>query len=711
MINTKTDELLDCLVILTKLYNNPYSAEALTAGLPYDKNLGGIELFSKNNKKSLFSRAAKRAGFASTLVKKDLKDIPNLVLPCILMLKDQKACILQSFQDNDKLSIIFPGFDGAATLVSKAEIEEEYLGYAFYLKREFVIKNEINNLKNNPNEHWFWDTLKKSKSIYVDVLLASFIINLFVLAGPLFTMNVYDRVVPNNAIETLWVLALGVFVVYTIDMIIKLVRAYFLETASKKSDIIMSSLIYERVLDIKLSSRPASVGSFAQNLKEFDTLKSFFANASIAAIVDLPFCIIFLATIYFLAGHLVVVPVVVMILILIYTFSIRKPLQTSIESTYQASAFKNGVLIESLNTLETIKTLGAASSSQWIYEEATGEIANKSIKNKLLSSSIPMVTGFLVQFNTIAIVVLGVYMIKDMELSMGGLVASVILSSRAISPMGQVASLISNYEQTKTAYKSLNDIMNMPVERENGKKFVRRNSFLGGIEFKNVSFAYPEAKKESLSDVSFKINAGEKVAIIGKNGSGKTTIEKLIMGLYEPSKGSIHVDGIDIEQIDPVDLREHIGYVSQDIMLFKGTLRENIVYKAPYASDEEIIKAANISCVSEFVNSHPLGFDMPVYERGEGISGGQRQAIVISRAFITNTPIMLLDEPTNQIDTQTEAKVINNLKEACKDKTLIVITHKQSLLSLVDRIIVIDNAKVVLDGSKEEVLAKLGASK
>ncbi|WP_267523683.1 type I secretion system permease/ATPase [Campylobacter sp. MG1] len=710
MNNTKTDELLDCLVILTKLYNNPYSADALTAGLPYDKNLGGIELFSKNSKKSLFSRAAKRAGFASTLVKKELKDIPNLVLPCILVLKNQKACILQGFHD-DKLSIIFPGFDGAATLVDVKDIEEEYLGYAFYLKKEFVIKNEINNLKNNPNEHWFWDTLKKSKPIYIDVLLASLIINLFVLAGPLFTMNVYDRVVPNNAIETLWVLALGVLVVYIIDLVIKLVRAYFLETASKKSDIIMSSIIYERVLDIKLSARPKSVGSFAQNLKEFDTLKSFFASASIAAIVDLPFCVIFLITIYFLAGHLVIVPIVVMFLILAYTFSIRKPLQKSIESTYEASAYKNGVLIESLNTLETIKTLSAASSSQWIYEEATGEIANKSIKSKILSSSIPMVTGFLVQFNTVAIIAMGVYMIKDMELSMGGLIASVILSSRAIAPMGQVASLISNYEQTKTAYKSLDDIMNLPVERENGRKFVRRNAFLGGIEFKNVHFSYPDAKKESLSGVSFKIEPGEKVAIIGKNGSGKTTIEKLIMGLYEPSSGSIHIDGIDTEQIDPVDLREHIGYVSQDIMLFKGTLRDNIIFKAPYVSDEEIISASNIACVNEFVNLHPLGFDMPVYERGEGISGGQRQAIAIARAFITNTPIMLLDEPTNQIDTQTENKIINNLKNACENKTLIVITHKQSLLKLVDRIIVIDNSKIVMDGKKDEVLKQLGAVK
>lgn len=709
MQTIKTDELLECLVLFTKLHNNPYSAEALISGLPYDSaNNDKIELFSTNSKKALFSRAAARAGFKSTLVKKDLKDIPNLVLPCILVLKNKKACILQSIQ-GDKLSVILPGLDGAATLMDFYEVEKEYLGYAFYLKKEFFIKNELNNIINNKNQHWFFDTLKKSKSIYIDVLIASFIINLFVLASPLFTMNVYDRVVPNNATETLWVLALGVFVVYSVDLVIKLLRSYFLETASKKSDIIMSSIIFERVLDIKLSVRPASVGSFAQNLKDFDTLKSFFTSASIAAIVDLPFSVIFLITIYFLAGHIVIVPICIILCILAYTFFIRKPLQKSIESTYEASAYKNGILIESLNNLETLKLLSAASSAQWVYEEATGEIANKSIKNKLLSASIPMVTGFLVQVNTIAIIVLGVYMIKDMELSMGGLVASVILSSRAITPMGQVASLVSNYEQTKTAYKSLDDIMKLPVERDSGKKFVRRNSFEGGIEFKKVSFSYPNAQKKSLDEVSFVISPGEKVAIIGKNGSGKTTIEKLLMGLYEPTSGSVFIDGIDIGQIDPVDLRSHVNYVPQDIMLFKGSVRDNITYKAPYVSDEEILRASKISCASEFINAHPLGYDMPVYERGEGLSGGQRQAIAISRAFILPSEIVLLDEPTNSIDSSTENKIINNLKQACEDKTLILITHKQSLLALVDRVIVLNDGKVVLDGKKEDVLRQLGA--
>lgn len=705
------DELLECLVLFTKIHNNPYSAEALVAGLPYDGGSNDkIELFSTNSKKSLFSRAASRAGFKSTLVKKDLKDIPNLVLPCILILKDKKACILQSIQ-GDKLSIILPGFDGVATLMDFKEVNKEYLGYAFYLKKEFFIKNELYSMLNNKSQHWFFDTLKKSKGIYIDVLIASFIINLFVLANPLFTMNVYDRVVPNNAIETLWVLAIGVFVVYSIDLVIKLLRSYFLEIASKKSDIIMSSIIFERVLDIKLSVRPNSVGSFAQNLKDFDTLKGFFASASIAAIVDLPFSVIFLVTIYFLAGYIVVVPIVVICSILAYTFFIRKPLKQSVESTYEASAYKNGILIESLNNLETLKSLSAASTAQWVYEEATGEIANKSIKNKILSASIPMVTGFLVQVNTIAIIVLGVYMIKDMELSMGGLIASVILSSRAITPMGQVASLVSNYEQTKTAYKSLDDIMKLPVERDSGKKFVRRNSFEGGVEFRKVSFSYPNAQKKSLDEVSFKINPGEKVAIIGKNGSGKTTIEKLLMGLYEPSSGSVFIDGIDISQIDPVDLRSHISYVPQDIMLFKGSVRENITYKAPYVGDEDILRASKLSCVSDFVNAHPLGYDMPVYERGEGLSGGQRQAIAISRAFITPSEIVLLDEPTNSIDSSTETKIICNLKQECKDKTLILITHKQSLLTLVDRVIVLDNSRVVLDGKKDDVLRQLGSVK
>lgn len=702
------DELLQCLVIFTKLHNNPYSADALTIGLPV-KDGDEIELFSLKSSRSLFSRAASRAGFASTLVRKDIEQISPLVLPCILMLRGKKACILQSFsKDKKTANIITPELSTGTSTIEISKLKEEYLGYAYYLKREFVPEDTSSTkLIDAGNDHWFWGTLKRSKKIYFDVVLASFIINLFVLASPLFTMNVYDRVVPNNAVETLWVLALGVSVVYGIDFFLKFVRSYFLEIAGKKSDIIMSSILFERVMDMKFSNKPKSVGSFASNLKEFDTVRNFFSSASLAAIVDLPFAIIFLIVTYFIGSYIVLVPIVIMIAILCYTFFIKDPLQNAIKSTFEASAIKNGILIESLSSLETIKTLGASGHIQWNWEEATGEIANRSIKSKIITTSITTVTSFLVQLNTIAIIVLGVYMIQDTHLTMGGLIAAVMLSSRAIAPMGQVASLAANFEQTKTAYQSLSKIMQMPVERPEGKKFVRRNSFDGKIEFKNVSFTYPDTTKGSLDRINFVIQPGEKVGIIGKNGSGKTTLQKLILGLYSPTEGSVLIDGIDINQIDPADLRRNIGYVPQDVVLFKGTVRENIVQKAPYVDDIQIIKAAKVSGVDEYVNAHPLGFDMPVFERGDGISGGQRQSIAVARAFLLDSPIILLDEPTNSLDNTVENKLKINLKTNTANKTMLLVTHRTSMLDLVDRLIVMDNGKILLDGPRDEVLARL----
>ncbi|QKF92694.1 type I secretion system permease/ATPase [Campylobacter sp. CCUG 57310] len=703
---SKNDELLDCLVIFTKLHNNPYTADALITGLPVSEN-DSVELFSLKGSKSLFTRAAKRAGFVSTLVNKDLEKISPLVLPCILILRGKKACILESFEGKTHAKIITPEMPNGSSSIEISKLKKEYLGYAYLLKREFVPEDNKTHLIDSQSSHWFWGTLKRSKKIYIDVIVASIVINLFVLASPLFTMNVYDRVVPNNAVETLWVLALGVGVVYMLDLFLKFIRTYFLDIAGKKSDIIMSSLLFERVMDIKLSVKPKSVGSFANNLREFDTVRNFFTSSTLTVLVDLPFALLFLFVIYFIGGLMVLVPLVFIVIIVIYTLLIKDPLQASIKSTFEASAKKNGILIETLNGLETIKTMGATGHAQWNWEEATGEIANKSIKSKLISASISTVTSFLVQLNTIAVVVCGVYMIQDMNLTMGGLIASVMLSSRAIAPMGQVASLLANFEQTKTAYESLQKIMEMPVERPDGKKFVRRTNFAGKIEFKNVSFTYPESTKASLDRVNFTINAGEKVGLIGRNGSGKTTIEKLILGLYSPTEGSVLIDGIDINQIDPADLRRNIGYVPQDVMLFKGTVRANIVYKAPHVDDMQIIKAAKVSGVDEYVDAHPLGFDMPVFERGEGISGGQRQAIAVARAFLLDSPIILLDEPTNSLDSSVENKLKNNLKYNTKEKTVMLITHKTSLLDLVDRLIVVDGGKILLDGPKDEVLAKL----
>ena len=708
------DPLLECLVIFTKLYNRPYSADALVADLPVEPGRLTPKLFSLDSKgsKSTFSRAAKRAGFSSKLVNYSFSDISPLLLPVILVLKgnkeNEKACILTEISPDKKYAkIILPELGDAENWVKAETLDSEYTSFAFLLKPEHHFKDAHKRILKHEQHHWFWGTLGFSKGVYTDVIIASFLINLFVMASPIFTLNIYDRVVPNNAIDTMWVFTTGIVVIYLFDIILKFLRSYFLENAAKKSDIIMSSLIYEHVLNLKLSARPRSVGSFASNLKDFDSIRGFFTASSIATMIDLPFTIIFLFIIYIIGDWLVAIPLISASLISIYSATVEKPMRNSVESTYEASARKNSVLIESLTALETIKALGISGHSQWKWEEATGDVARKGLTSKTYSNSIATVVNFIVQLNTVALIIGGVYAIGEKTLSMGGLIAVVMLGSRTLAPLGQVASLIANFQQTKTAYNAIDNIMKLDVEREEAKKFVERPSFKGKIEFQKVSFTYPETEKKVLDDVSFIINPGESVGIIGTNGSGKTTIEKLILGLYEPTEGSILVDGIDIKQIDPADLRRSVSYVPQDVLLFQGTLKDNITLRSPNASDEEILYVSKMSGISDFSDVHPMGYDMPVGERGDGLSGGQKQSICIARAFIHPTPIILLDEPTGSMDSIHENKFIKALKIYKTNKSLILISHKDNLLRLCDRLVLLDKGKIVLDGKHDEVISRL----
>lgn len=706
--NLRMDALLDSLVLFTKLYHKPFSAEALTAGLPIEPGAEAPELFSINNAKGLFSRAAGKAGLKSSIIRRPLSQISPLQLPMIILLSNQSACILDEFsKDGTQAKIIMPAEEAIEQWVDIEDLTDEYIGFGFMVKKAFEYADENARTLNLQQKHWFWSTLKLSIGMYKDALYASLLINIFVIATPLFTMNVYDRVVPNNAIETLWVFAIGVIIVYLIDSFAKFTRTFLLETAAKKSDIIMSSIIFEKVLSLKMANHPSSVGSFSSNLKDFDNIRSFLTNATMAAVIDLPFAIIFLAVIYYIGGSIVIIPMVTMFLILAYAMLIKKPLRRSIESTHEASAKKSSILIETLNNIETLKTLGTLNQVQWKWEESTGEIATKSLKSRLLSASIPTITQLLIQLNTVMIVVYGVYMIRDFELSMGGLIAIVILTGKTLAPMGQVAALMTNYEDTKTSYETLNDIISKPSERPEGKKFVERPKFSGHIEFIDVTFTYPGADIPALKKASFVIEPGEHIAIIGRIGSGKSTIQKLLLGLYEPDSGQILIDGIDINQIDPADLRKNISYVSQDIMLFRGTAKDNITFRATHATDGAIIRAAQISGAAEFIKKHPKGYEMPIGERGQGLSGGQRQSIGIARAFLLHTPIMLMDEPSNSMDQITESKLLTNLDTALKDTTALIVTQKMTILKIVERVIVVDDGKIVIDVPKDEAIKKL----
>jgi len=466
-------------------------------------------------------------------------------------------------------------------------------------------------------------------------------------------------------------------------------------------------MLFEQVLNLKMSQWPKSVGAFANNLKDFESIRSFFTASTLATLVDLPFAIILLALIAYIGGTIVFVPILIIILLLTYSFIITKPLRESIESTFEASANKNAHLIESLHSIQTIKALGVSNHSQWVWEESSGEIADKSMRSRMLSNSINVITQFLTQLNTVAIIIYGIYQISDLEMSLGGLIAVVMLSSRAVSPMSQVATLIAQYEQTKTAYKTLDDLMKMPIEREENKQYVRRPAFEGLIEFKSLGFNYPEAQKASLSDISFTIKPKEKVGILGKVGSGKSSLTKLLVGLYEPSEGALYIDGIDSNQIDPADLRHNISYLSQDIQLMRGTIRDNLVYRNPQVTDDHLLRIAKVCGVDQFVNKLPLGFDTPVGEQGICLSGGQRQSIALGRSLLLDEPIVILDEPTSHMDSATETLIRERLQDYTQDKTLILITHKGSMLHLVDRLIVVDDGRIVMHGPKENVMKAL----
>ena len=711
-VNIRRDVLLDALVMYTKLFHKPFSREALISGLPVHTVDGSIEVFSLKHSKALFSRIAARAGLKSTLIERPIANMLQLQLPLILVLEGDNACILEQFsQDRLQAKIVYVEGDGLEQWIAVEDLEKEYLGFAFLLKKEYEYSERNSQTLHLKQRHWFWDTLKLSRSIYRDVLWASFLINIFVLATPLFTMNVYDRVIPNNAEETLLVFTIGIVFVYLLDTFLKFLRAYMLELAAKKSDIVMSSIIFEKVLDLKMAVHPKSVGSFANNLKDFESVRSFFTTATMTAVIDLPFAIMFLAVIYYIGGYLVFIPMITILLIFIYAMIIRKPLKKSIESAYEASARKNGVLIETLQNIETVKSMNMAGKRQWAWEESTGEIAAKNLRSRLFSASMPTVTALFVQLNTIFVVVFGVYLIQEFELTMGGLIAVVILTSRTVGPMGQAAALITNYADAKTAYETLNNIISQPAERPAGKEFLERSGFQGKIEFQNVSFSYPEAEIMALNDVSFVIEPGEKVAFIGRIGSGKSTIAKLILKLYEPESGTILIDNIDIAQIDPAELRRYIGYVPQDIHLFSGTLKENIISSERHPHDEDIIHAAEVSGTATFAHVHPKGYDMSIGERGAGLSGGQRQSVGIARALMQESVLMLMDEPTNAMDQTTEMALMKNLQRELKTRTLILVTQKFSVLDLVDRVIVMHNGKLILDGPKQQTLKQLQGGK
>lgn len=689
--------LLESLLLVARVHNLITSRETLLAGLP---------LTDGQLTPALLPRAAQRAGLTAKLAARELTCLNTALFPVILLLDNQDTCLLLAIQDQ-RAQVVFPELGEASVWIPLDELNKRYSGRAVYLRPQERIEARTAPIDKGADGHWFWSVIRRHRGLYRDVLLAAFLINLFAVAMPLFVMNVYDRVVPNHATDTLWMLAAGIVLVMCADAALRVMRGWFIDMAASRTDITLSATIMERVLGMKMTERPASIGSFAAGLQAFESVRSFIGSATVVGFIDLPFVLLFTLVMGLISWPLVIPVLIGIALVLLYTAGVQHKMHQLSEQSMQASAQRNAVLVESLVGLETLKTLGAEGRMQSLWEKTTLLLSRTSVKMRMLSGSVTSGTLWIQQAVAVAIIILGVYLIIDAQLSQGALIAAYMLSSRVMAPVGQAAALLMQYHQAATALETLETVMQKPMERPPGTSWISRPRLQGGIEFNEVSFRYPNDERDVLRDVSFKINPGEHVAILGRNGSGKTTLEKLVAGLYSPAKGAVLIDGIDARQLDPAELRRNIGYVSQDVHLFYGSLRDNIVMGAPQVDDARVLEAVRLSGLAEFVQTHPAGLAMPVGERGELLSGGQRQGVTIARAMLNDPSILLFDEPTGAMDHASEELFKRNIREYAPGKTLLVITHRTSLLELVDRIIVIDAGKIVADGSKDQVVEAL----
>ena len=697
------DPLLDCLVQLTRIHGRPSTHAALSAGLPLPP--GGLT-------PSLFVRAAQRAGFSSKVVRRSLDKIDLALLPVILLLGENEACILLDWDaDGSNARLLFPDTAQGAVSLPRETLAARYAGIAIFARPHFRFDQRTPQVADVVKRHWFWGAILEQLPVYRDILGAAALVNVFALAMPLFVMNVYDRVVPNNAIETLWMLAGGLLLVLVVDYTIRLLRGHFVDLASSRIDLKLSALIMERVLGMRLANRPASVGSFAANLRSFETVRDFIASATVTAIIDLPFALLFLLVILWISWPLVAIPILGIIAVLIYSYVIQFKMRELSETTFRAAALRNATLVESLTALETIKANGAEGLMQAKWEKTAAFLARTSARLRLLSSSAMNGAATLSQLVNLLTVIAGVYLIHERLLTMGGLIACTMLAGRAMAPLGQVVGLLMQFENAKTALASLEQTMTTPGERAEESSFVHRPEIRGEIEFRNVSFSYPGHTQEVLRGVSFRIKPGERVVVLGRVGSGKTTLHKLMLGLYQPTEGAVFLDGVDLRQLDPADLRRNVGYVEQDTLLFYGSLRDNVALRAPYADDLAIVTAAEVGGLTEFVNRHPEGYDMVIGERGASLSGGQRQGVAIARAVLLDPPVLLLDEPTSSMDFTSESQFKESLRGFMQHKTMVIVTHRLSLIDLAERMIVIDDGKVVTDGPREQVVESLQAGR
>nr|WP_276598356.1 type I secretion system permease/ATPase [Roseateles koreensis] len=703
--------MLQALSWLTRFHGTPRSAESLRAGSPVEGPLAPDQAL----------RVMREAGYNAGLLRKGIDDINPALMPAVLLLNEGDACVLVKRLDDGssagggRYEVVFPGPEAASCAATTAELDPEYSGFVMVASPQQVsdahLRNPRDTLLKPDGPHWLWSTLRRFMPYYRAAMLAALLSNVLMLASGMVTSVIYDKVIPHQAMVTLWTLAIGAMVALLFDTFSRQLRSHLIDLAGRKTDLIIGAKLFRQTLGVRMENKPASAGSYAHYLAQVETVRDFFTSATMSALTDLPFVAVYVAMTFVIGGPLGWVLVLSMPLIIGFSMAIQRSLRQAMRTNMAETADLHGTLVEAVEGLEDLKTCGAEGRFLRRYETSTAIAAESALRSRTLSSWSSNFTMTIQQSVNIVMLVWGVYLIQDGTITAGALIGAVMFAGRAIAPLGSLVSLGTRYQGARAAMLSLDRMMAEPTERDGSRNYVPLNAITGRMALLDIGFSYPMVgdghAPKVLKNVNLQINPGERIAVLGRIGSGKSTILRLLAGLYQPTEGMVDVDGIDLRQIDPAEFRARVGFVSQEPRLFHGTLRDNVLMGRGHLDASRLVEVARLTGLDRVVAGHPKGWDLPVGEMGGLLSGGQRQLVALARSLVSKPQLLLMDEPTSSMDAQSEMAFLRQLRDAAGSCTLVVVTHRPAVLELVSRIVVVDAGRVVLDGPRDQVLAAL----
>ena len=696
------DPMLVCLAHVMAL--NEEVVDPLSLGSGFGKDEYGYV------KREEMSDIAARFGFVATWLNIPLLSIPEDLFPVVYDTTDGRAVVVLGVNKESLAVRMLTSDTGLGeSNIPLAAFEKISYGQALLVKPRVRHNERSLTPLGEKSFEWFWGTLWRFRGFYIESMFATVIANILTLASIFFSMNVYDRVVPTRAYASLWTLALGTITAILLEFFLRHMKAKLIDIGSKKADTVINATLFREMMSIRLDHKPVSIGSFTSSMQSFESLRDFFSSASMVALTDFPFIFLYLALIFIMAGPLALVPMLAVPFVLFIGYATQKPLERATRENTKQTSERQSVLIESMLNLETVKMNNAESFMQRRWDAANDAGTVTYQKTRGLTN---FILGFSTSMNTMVstiMIVYGVYLIHDGSITQGALIAGVMLAGRIIAPLTSVMGLATRYQQARMSLETLEGLIKRPRDRNFSKNYINLPAVNGKIRVQHVSFAYPVVDASPvLRDINLNIEAGQKLALLGRIGSGKSTLLKVVAGLYPAGKdGVVFIDDLDTRQIDPISIRKNIGYLGQDAQLFYGTLRENLTLGDKFITDSQVVAVLQALDIYSIVTSNPKGLDMMLHEAGGGLSGGQMQMIAIARMMLRNPKIILLDEPTANMDQNTENRVIKVLGDWMANKTLILVTHRPHLLDWVNRIGVIDKGVLVIEGERNAVLEQL----